>query len=1055
MKKTLFTFIAMFGFAGVAFALPYYSQQASLIPIDSTENIGTTTSPWAEGHFTQICLSADCKTAWPAGGSGVWPFTTTDTNYGVAVQSTTTPEWFKNGMMASSTSYFNVLNTSATSTVNGLNIGNTYGVQFQGYASVPQLFAGDPGTGVHFDGPGIISWHSSGTQRMLLNGSGNLGIATSAPGTLLSLGNTGVDTINISATATSTFGSGLNIRSGCFSINGTCIGMGAGSGTVTSVDMTVPTGLSISGNPVTTSGTLALALAAGYNIPLTASTTNWNTFYDTPSNRITAGTNLSWSGNTLNSAFSFTPQTWGNSTSTTLGFLNGFISTASSTITAPLHLSNTLLSSSTALFDVDVTSPQFKALSSIEMHNNASLDFFSDAGITNIGGLFYNSPNNFSIAGTVANATIDTSQLTLGTTAAFPNNITGTLGIGVSTTTSRLAYWGSNGGLYSVATTSASCSGNTTCTAFTVLGSSPITISSTGGGSGLSTTSPISDSNVLVYSSTGAGAAYGAATSTLTVSGPFTYPSISVIGASGAITYTGLATTSQPSSSNLLTSNGGSGVYGTATSTLTATGPLTGSFTQIGTGGSLGCQTASGAQAGCLASADWTTFNNKQATMSATWPITLSGATIGFNGLATSTAAVVGNIPYFSGVNTFANVATTTPTLGLGLSGALTTLNNVAQSLSIATSSLYSGTTGQFPYFSGTNTITATSTLFISTDGKIGIGTVSPTSNLDVTANTNLSFNVTGASESQSRVTFTAQGSQTYHSSVFVGQRSRGTFASKSVVTSGDDLFVVGGAGWDGSSYNQSADIKMIAEGTYSGTNKPAYISFNTTPANDTQFGNTQERMRITSAGLIGIGTSTPYSKLSVWGSGTGTGQLFGLTNNASTTVMQVLDNGNTTLLNVSATNATTTGTMAIPVGASVITPIAGNMAIDSTTGQLRYSDTTGAVKVIPGFQTMAFSYATSSQGTGTTTKYMAPAAANLTVQTVRCDFSNFMDISLYDGTNRANLVKASSTIGTFSYTTNNTFTSGEAIRVDIGTTTASLGAINGGCRFKYTYDAD
>src|SRR4051812_2300605 len=79
----------------------------------------------------------------------------------------------------------------------------------------------------------------------------------------------------------------------------------------------------------------------------------------------------------------------------------------------------------------------------------------------------------------------------------------------------------------------------------------------------------------------------------------------------GALTFVGLATTSQPSSSNLLTSNGGAGVYGTATSTLTASSPLTGSFTQVGSGGSLGCQTASGSQAGCLSSTDWSTFNSK------------------------------------------------------------------------------------------------------------------------------------------------------------------------------------------------------------------------------------------------------------------------------------------------------------------------------------------------------------------------------------------------------------------------------------------------------------
>lgn len=82
----------------------------------------------------------------------------------------------------------------------------------------------------------------------------------------------------------------------------TC-GTGGGTGTVESVDMTVPTGLSISGNPITTTGTLALTLTAGYNIPLTASTTAWNTFYTTPSNRITAGTGIDWSGNTLNGVY--------------------------------------------------------------------------------------------------------------------------------------------------------------------------------------------------------------------------------------------------------------------------------------------------------------------------------------------------------------------------------------------------------------------------------------------------------------------------------------------------------------------------------------------------------------------------------------------------------------------------------------------------------------------------------------------------------------------------------------------------------------------------------
>lgn len=51
-------------------------------------------------------------------------------------------------------------------------------------------------------------------------------------------------------------------------------------GTVTSVDMSVPTGLSVSGNPITTSGTLAVTLTAGYSIPTTANQSTWTTAYN-------------------------------------------------------------------------------------------------------------------------------------------------------------------------------------------------------------------------------------------------------------------------------------------------------------------------------------------------------------------------------------------------------------------------------------------------------------------------------------------------------------------------------------------------------------------------------------------------------------------------------------------------------------------------------------------------------------------------------------------------------------------------------------------------------
>lgn len=63
--------------------------------------------------------------------------------------------------------------------------------------------------------------------------------------------------------------------------------------------------------------------------------------------------------------------------------------------------------------------------------------------------------------------------------------------------------------------------------------------------------------------------------------------------------------------SQLIYGNLTAGLSSVGTSTLTASSPLTGSFIQIGSGGSLGCQTASGSQAGCISSTDWNTFNAK------------------------------------------------------------------------------------------------------------------------------------------------------------------------------------------------------------------------------------------------------------------------------------------------------------------------------------------------------------------------------------------------------------------------------------------------------------
>lgn len=137
-----------------------------------------------------------------------------------------------------------------------------------------------------------------GTANGLSLSTQALSLGLSSTSTTGALSNTDWNTFNGKQAA---LVSGTNIKT----VNSNSL-LGAGNvavGTVTSVAMTVPTGLSISGTPITTSGTLALTFTAGYSIPTDANQTNWTTAY---TNRITSLTTTGSSGaatlssNTLN-----------------------------------------------------------------------------------------------------------------------------------------------------------------------------------------------------------------------------------------------------------------------------------------------------------------------------------------------------------------------------------------------------------------------------------------------------------------------------------------------------------------------------------------------------------------------------------------------------------------------------------------------------------------------------------------------------------------------------------------------------------------------------------
>jgi hypothetical protein len=242
-------------------------------------------------------------------------------------------------------------------------------------------------------------------------------------------------------------------------------------------------------------------------------------------------------------------------------------------------------------------------------------------------------------------------------------------------------------------------------------------------------------------------------------------------------------------------------------STLTASnlsGTNTGDETQATIKSKLGAATTS--VDGYLTAANWTTFNGKESVLTFSAP--LSRAT-----------------------NTISIPAATTSVSGHLTSTDWTTFNAKVGG---------SGTTNYVPKFSGASAI-GNSQIF--DDGtNVGIGTASPGAKLEVYFNNN---SLSGAAVSNISTGVGAGATTSYNNgtvSNYFG--TLGTAYAGYGVLLANDAFV----------YAAGQSISLAADGSNS-------IKFGTGTG-------TPERMRITSTGNVGIGTTNPSNKLSVVGSG-------------------------------------------------------------------------------------------------------------------------------------------------------------------------------------------
>lgn len=455
------------------------------------------------------------------------------------------------------------------------------------------------------------------------------------------------------------------------------------------------------------------------------------------------------------------------------------------------------------------------------------------------------------------------------------------------------------------------------------------------------------------------------------------------------------------------------------------------------------CDTANTSTFGCLTDTDWDTFNNKQATITAGDGLTLTGTDIDLDipvlvaSGGTGLTSFTGNRILYTNFDGSALAQTASSTLfGVGTAGYVWSYQNGAAGW-YATSTTAGGVTsvtGTWPVISSGG---ATPNI---TWGGLATTTALTAGRLLVTNGTNGIFDVaTGTvSAGSSAITVTAGRSA-------IG----GALAIDCAVASGSQAGCLSSANWTTFNDKQAPGFQISTTSSAAVSRLAYYTGVSGTSVGGvatTTFALTSFPAQL--SGTVGAFVGGANSAYTWWGLSTSTamantqvpygtaantlGSEAAFTYNSATDVL--------TVVNGAFTNATSTGKFTLPVGASTVTPIAGNIAIDTTSGQIRYSAVTGTTKVLgDGFDYTTFTYATSTAWTGTTTVALGPSYAAETWAGIKCfTDAGTVQVSLTDGTNRMNWMNASTTVGTITLSTNNTFTAGEKRYAELGTPASS-----------------
>jgi hypothetical protein len=152
------------------------------------------------------------------------------------------------------------------------------------------------------------------------------------------------------------------------------------------------------------------------------------------------------------------------------------------------------------------------------------------------------------------------------------------------------------------------------------------------------------------------------------------------------------------------------------------------------------------------------------------------------------------------------------------------------------------GTSNAYPLLLLTNNAER---MRIDSSGNVGIGNTNPTNILDIAGEGQTGVNA---------INFVWSTTSSGYAPILNLKKSNGTKASPTVVANGDQTGAIVFNGYDGSNYQSTAQIESRVDGTPGTNDMPGRLVFLTTPDGSAS---PTERMRITSAGHLFVGTTT------------------------------------------------------------------------------------------------------------------------------------------------------------------------------------------------------